>query len=788
MVNKPHCRGSDSERTDVLSSQPTSTKGLFMTDEMVLRTQKWLNANYRHYSSFGSVAESGHTGWDTIWALTRALQIELGITQTADNFGPSTQRLFMNRWPSGIHAQADKDESESNVYAIIQGALWCKGYSTGASDITRHFYGGTKAGIEEMQRDMNISADGIVTLEVMKSLLSMDQFKLVNQTDQGTKLRTIQQHVNAHYRRYTGIIPCDGVYGRQMNTGLIQVLQSLEGYSPDDATGYFGNGTKAHLIKVSAANAEEYPEFFWLAKAMLVCNGYSLALDGHAWNSEVFSVLLQFQKDYQIAQTGVFDTDTWMSLFVSTGNPDRQGKACDCATILDDEKAQLLAHSGYTHVGRYLTGFVWNAALQKQVSKALTPEETSSLMVAGLSVFPIYQDGGEDKSHFVESQGYKDAQRAIQAALRFGFPKGTVIYFAVDSDMYEYEINSFVARYFREIRLFFNSNSNPRKYRVGVYGTRLLCTRMHELGYTDLSFVGDLSTGFAGNLGYPLPKNWAFDQFRELSASQDEFAFDLDRDAYSGRDKGTQEFFPMPYVRVPDASQDTADTLRQEYVQKFFDALGMGNKFLGAEWTMGAQFPIMTIPAPGIKLDIYGEISDTVSHEGIFEKSFSVQKDLSSGKISRETKDQITAEVSQLGITGTYSSEKLISTLDEVAMAVPEGDLSYSISVGAGYANIAVTVDLLPSEDKSSVSMQTSLSVIFKFTFSGFTFNFEKVTQELLRPNPVALIVVATMLTGVRKFVENLHLPEADIQKLNPIGETAPFMLVMLGAGLLAFA
>lgn len=725
-----------------------------MTDEMVLRTQKWLNANYRRYSSFGSVSESGHTGWDTIWALTRALQIELGITQTADNFGPSTQRLFMNRWPSGIHAQADKDESESNVYAIIQGALWCKGYSTGASDITRHFYGGTKAGIEELQRDMNISADGIVTIEVMKSLLSMDQFQLVNHTDQGIKLRTIQQHVNAHYRRYTGIIPCDGVYGRQMNTGLIQVLQSLEGYSPDDATGYFGGGTKANLVKISAGNAEEYPEFFWLAKAMLVCNNYSLALDGHAWNSEVSSILLQFQKDYGIAQTGVFDTDTWMSLFVSTGNPDRQGKACDCATILDDEKAQLLAHSGYTHVGRYLTGFVWNQELQKQVSKALTPEETSSLMAAGLSVFPIYQDGGEDKRHFVESQGYKDAQRAIQAALRCGFPKGTVIYFAVDSDMYEYEINSFVARYFREIRLFFNSNSNPRKYRVGVYGTRLLCTRMHDLGYAELSFVSDLSTGFSGNLGYPLPKNWAFDQFRELSAAEGEFEFDLDRDAYSGRDKATQEFFPMPYVKVPDASQDTADTLRQEYAQKFFDALGMGSRLLGAEWTAGAEFPIGGFAAPGIRIDVYGEISDTISHEGMFSQKFSIARDLKTGAVSTQTKNEIKSQISESGLAATLSSDTLFSTLDSLALAFPMGKLTYSMSATNTSLDVAVTEDISSSDSNDkSVNADTSISVILKITFDQFTVNMAKVSEWVKQTSSEAVAVIASVLENLSQSV-----------------------------------
>ena len=58
-----------------------------------------------------------------------------------------------------------------------------------------------------------------------------------------------------------------------------------------------------------------------------------------------------------------------------------------------------------------------------------------------------------------------------------------------------------------------------------------------------------MSTGFSGNFGYPLPKNWAFDQFYELrdrreSGCKDERfvspdgSFDLDKDAYSGRDSG----------------------------------------------------------------------------------------------------------------------------------------------------------------------------------------------------------------------------------------------------------
>ena len=58
-----------------------------MADQMVLKTQQWLNSTYGNKTGFGSVQETGNTGWDTINALIRALQIELGITATANNFG-----------------------------------------------------------------------------------------------------------------------------------------------------------------------------------------------------------------------------------------------------------------------------------------------------------------------------------------------------------------------------------------------------------------------------------------------------------------------------------------------------------------------------------------------------------------------------------------------------------------------------------------------------------------------------------------------------------------------------
>ena len=85
-------------------------------------------------------------------------------------------------------------------------------------------------------------------------------------------VRRAQQFINKAYRPYTGIIPTDGLYGREMNTALIQVLQSLEGFSPSEATGNFGNGTRSRLKTITANNASSNESWVWLASTALAAD------------------------------------------------------------------------------------------------------------------------------------------------------------------------------------------------------------------------------------------------------------------------------------------------------------------------------------------------------------------------------------------------------------------------------------------------------------------------------------------------------------------------------------
>ena len=513
-------------------------------DEMVYVTQTWLNRTYGNDSRFERIPVEdenvkGRTGWITIYALTRAFQIELGITQTADNFGPTTVARFNERWPNGIQP-AGPDE-EDNVYAIIQGAMWCKGYSSGhyADDGTldRHFDDLVAAHIMELKMDAGLSApDGVVTLNVMKALLSMDYFVIGAGTGGDEGIRSIQQALNRDYEDYIGLRPCDGIYGRGTNEALIYALQKEEGLDIDTANGYFGPTTKRLCPTLpdtaGVIDASTELRLIRLLQYSLYCNGFKNYGILGVFNSTTEQAIKNFQTHYALERNGIADLTTWMSLLTSCGNPDRPAKACDCATILTAEKAATLKNAGYEVVGRYLSGTVVGGA-----SKALSREEIQIIFDAGLRFFPIYQGGAYYAEYFTEEQGRKDAYYAYSYATQLGIPANTIIYFAVDYDAMDYEVTQRIIPYFRAVH---EGMQNWNKYRVGIYGARNICTRVSKKGYAVSSFVGDMSTGFSGNLGFTIPDNWAFDQFATVTVGSGDGQIEIDKDGYSGRYVGVQ--------------------------------------------------------------------------------------------------------------------------------------------------------------------------------------------------------------------------------------------------------
>ena len=522
-------------------------------DPMVYLTQKWLNQEYGDVEGFGTVTENGKTGWNVVYGLTRALQHELGITSLANNFGPTTARLY------GENPLQRQDGVTNRKFAILQGALWCKGYNpgyyltqdpeTGVVSFQEIFDENVEDAIIELKEDAGFTnPDGIVTTNVMKALLTMDSFKLLSTYYGGkAEIRAMQQQFNRKYEAYTGLVPCDGVYGRNTNKALIYAIQAEEGLPVGTATGNFGPTTKSCIpeIPYSATgdaaksyqgeyyNSAQIKSFIELMQFALFIHGFGDGDFDGKFDSATKLAVREFQSHYALPKTGIVDINTWMSLLISSGNPDRTAIAADCATILNEAKAKTLYDNGYRYIGRYLTGTYGGG-----ISKALTVEEANIILDAGLRFFPIYQTSSNSESYFTPERGTYDAESAISASINLGLPKDTIIYFAVDFDAMDYQITDSIIPYFEKVY----ETVSGSGYKVGVYGARNVCSRVAKAGYSCSSFVGDMSTGFSGNLGFKIPDNWAFSQFANLEGDKalgtGDGRIEIDKNAFSGRDQG----------------------------------------------------------------------------------------------------------------------------------------------------------------------------------------------------------------------------------------------------------
>lgn len=494
-----------------------------IADEMILMTQKWLNKTYGKIDGFGSVPENGKTGWPTIYGLIRGLQVELGITSLVDSFGPTTSAYYdaqiTPNWGNNL---------PKNVVYLIQGAFWCKGISPSRFD------GVYSQSLDEAVKLLKSEAgfpDGTGVLSGIwaKALFDMSAFVLVSNGD--TKIRSMQQWLNQNYSDYTGIMPCDGIYQRSSNEALIYALQAELGYSPDEATGSYGNGTTNATYTVSEGDSGNYVRIIQYG---LFVNGYYRegAFDG-IFSSYMGKEVLGFRVFMILPEyTEIADMTVIKGLLSSAGNTMRPAKGADTSTQLTPAMIQTLVDNDVEIIGRYLTGTVGVGADKRD--KNLTVGELQNIFAADLYVFPIYQDGGWSIDYFTKEQGILDAIQAGLSARNLGIPKGTVIYFAVDVDIQGDDIPGTVLEYFKGIF----SCIDDFGYSSGVYGTRNVCSKVIDYGFAKFAFVSDMSTGYSGNLGFPMPKEWAFDQFIEFTIGSGSNAVGIDNDAVSGRDIG----------------------------------------------------------------------------------------------------------------------------------------------------------------------------------------------------------------------------------------------------------
>lgn len=475
-------------------------------DVQVLATQRWLNTTYGSVSGWVPLAEDGATGWQTIYGLRRGLQTELGISPVSSGFGPATTAAFKSKI-----GRIDASSNLSlNLWMLLSGALWCKGYAG-------LFAGGSvgfspmSASITWIRSDLGLVADPpFVDVKLMASLLSMDAYKLISGGT--TRVRSVQQWLNTTYlsRADFAVIPCDGVYSRQVQTALLYALQYEIGLADGVANGSFGNQTKAGLKAqgtVSLGSSDGSHRFVHLFQAACRFNGLSVPFDG-SFDSSTKSAVEGFQSFMEIPVNGRGDYTTWCNLLVSCGDVTLPTKGLDTATPLKGGRAAGAKASGYTHVGRYLVG----------TTKYIDAGELDELRAAGLRLFPIEQRSNNSAGAMTYSDGWAQAVEAVKRARVLGLPANSTIFFAVDFDPEGDIITGPVLDFFQGVN---DAVDLARSYtfKIGVYGTRNVCSQMIEANKAVAAFVAGMSSGYSGNMGFPMPAEWHYNQVIGASES-----------------------------------------------------------------------------------------------------------------------------------------------------------------------------------------------------------------------------------------------------------------------------
>lgn len=715
-----------------------------MADEMVLETQQWLNKAYGNVSGFKKVTEDGKTGWTTIYALIRGLQHELGITELSDNFGEETSKRYDEKVVPKL-----KEGYKGNIVYLLQGAFWCKGIGPGG--LNGEFSNYTQEALTKLQNEAGFpNGDGDFNSKWAKALFDMSAFVIVEGGDE--KIRGMQQWLNVNYNNYFGILPCDGIYQRATNTALIYALQSEEGLPPESeaiegkpfANGNYGNKTVELTPTLQSGDSGSFVEILQYG---LYVNGFyqSGVFDGN-YSDKVASEVTKFASFMNYDSTdysaGVANLTIIKGLLTSNGNTNRNSNALDTSTQLSNQDILNFKQFGFQIIGRYLTGSVGTGSDKRD--KNLTTDEINKIVSASLSIFPIYEDGGYEEDYFTIYQGYKDAFLASKAARDLGFPEGATIYFAVDVDLQEGDIDGTAGQYMIGVV----NGLAATEFYPGIYGTRNVCLHGEKLGMK-YSFVSNMSYGWSGNLGYKMPDNWAFDQFIEYPIG----GTPIDQGASSGKDKGYTKF-----DQNPDRTIMPQDAL---------DSITSGKLFQGK---VKFDKSVVVLDEPYLKI--------TTSAATVFKKegngpSFNIKN----GKIVSDDSVSLKDYLAKTFHLPSVGADLVIDKLGNstISSSFNAGNLSFKLSTSdQNIFKLTLTYNVQKVNEKP---LSGELSMTLEIEFDPLAFVTEKVSG-----------LASDVLALVPKFLEVIGVAALIIVAVLAIGATAPVDVVgAVAAFLLTF-
>ena len=128
--------------------------------------------------------------------------------------------------------------------------------------------------------------------------------------------------------------------------------------------------------------------------------------------------------------------------------------------------------------------------------KRLELPEAQAISNGGLQVMVIFQLIQDSTQYFTEQQGFEAGQSAAEWAKNtIGQPAGSAIYFAVDYNPNDAEVQSNIVPYFEGVAKAFASLGGD--YKVGAYGSGLVVNTLRDQSLCEFRWLS-MSNGYYG--------------------------------------------------------------------------------------------------------------------------------------------------------------------------------------------------------------------------------------------------------------------------------------------------
>lgn len=169
-------------------------------------------------------------------------------------------------------------------------------------------------------------------------------------------------------------------------------------------------------------------------------------------------------------------------------------------------KADSLRRSGYECVIRYYTRALSNPKLLKS-------KEARAIAKAGLSLAVVYQDFNNSRARFDYPKGYSAGRIAYNYARdEIGQPQNSAIYFAVDYDTSQAEVEQVIRPYFQGVADAFREEADGSPgYAIGVYGSGLVCRLLFESNHASYAWLAG-ARGWRETREFDDSKQWHLKQ------------------------------------------------------------------------------------------------------------------------------------------------------------------------------------------------------------------------------------------------------------------------------------